>query len=129
MARSRDRVEIDDDVWLSQYGEEPPGEACRNRPREDEGETEVSMIYGRVDADQASLLVRKFLAPFRDVRHVRAGTLRRAGFRVTHSPTSKNQLHVSVHPPAEQGTDVEWDDAVASIFAECFALDSVTERS
>lgn len=117
-------TELNDDDWLSQYGEKPPGEPFRDRLRVELGETEISMIFGRVTAEQASLIVRQMMHPLRDVRVTTVEALRRSGFRVYHSPTTRSALHVSVHPP---GTDVDWDDAVASRFTACFELGSMEE--
>jgi hypothetical protein len=52
------------------------------------------------------------------------GRLREAGFRVVHSPTKSNRLHVSVYPPLiESGESAEWGDELAKCFNACFTED------
>ena len=49
------------------------------------------------------------------------GRLRKASFRVVHSPTKTNRLHVSIYPPlTEAGEPAEWDDEMASLLNACF---------
>ena len=117
-----DPIELPDDLRLTQYGEVPPyGEDFRDRLREDRGETEVSMILGEVDSSAAAILVRRFLAPGSIRRVTTVRRLREAGFRVVHSPTKANRLHVSVYPPlATPDEAVEWDAKVADLFNACF---------
>lgn len=102
---------------LTQYGERPPlGDGFRDRLRVHIGETEMSMILGEVDAAAASMLVTKHLAPGATVRVTSVAELAAAGFRVAHSPTRGNPLHVSVFPPAH----ADWDDDLAKRFNACF---------
>lgn len=113
--------ELPDDTNLTQYGENPPvGGGFRDRLRVHIGETEISMILGEVDASAAAMLVTKHLNPGATVRVTTVARLREAGFRVVHSPTRGNSLHVSVHPP----DDAEWSDDLARRFNSCF-----TERA
>jgi hypothetical protein len=114
----KDPVSLDDDTWLTQYGEDGQ---FTDRLREHNGETEVSLIFGALDADAAALFIAKYLTPFRCVRHTQAGWLRGQGFRVVHSPSKSNRLHVSVYPPeADDGDPAEWDERLAGLFNSCF---------
>ena len=117
-----DPMEHPDDLRLTQYGERPPyGDGFRDRLRENIGETELSMILGEVDALAAAVLVTRYLAPGALSRVTTIGRLREADFRVVHSPTKTNRLHVSVYPPlTEAGEPAEWDDKMASLFNACF---------
>lgn len=109
--------ELPDDTKLTQYGERSPvGDGFRDRLRVDIGETEISMILGEVDAVAAAMLVTKHLAPGAAVRVTSVAWLREAGFRVVHSPTRGNPLHVSVFPP----DDADWGDDLARRFNSCF---------
>lgn len=122
MPPDRTPQELPDELHLTQYGEQPPlGEGFRCRLRENIGETEISLILGDVDAAAASVLVVKYLSPYAMTRVTTVGELRRAGFKVAHSPTRGNRLHVSVYPP-DLATDVsaEWDDELAKRFNACF---------
>lgn len=117
-----DPIELPGDLRLTQYGEVPPhGEGFRDRLREDIGETEISMILGEVDSSAAAILVRRFLAPGSATRVTTVRQLRAAGFRVVHSPTKANRLHVSVYPPlATPEEAAEWDGRMADLFNACF---------
>ena len=65
-----DPLDLPDELRLTQYGENPPfGDGFRDRLREDIGETELSMILGKVDASAAAVLVRRYLAAGH-LRHV-----------------------------------------------------------
>ncbi len=129
MAQDRAPQELPDGLRLSQYGERPPlGEGFRDRLRVEIGETEISLILGDVDADAASMLVTKCLSAWAIRRLTTVGRLRGAGFRVVHSPTKANRLHVSVFPPSrESGEQAEWDDALAMSFNACFTEDEHEE--
>jgi hypothetical protein len=74
------------------------------------------MILGEVDASAAAMLVTKRLTPGATVRVTSVARLREAGFRVAHSPTRGNPLHVSVYSP----DDTEWGDDLAKRFNSCF---------
>ena len=79
------------------------------------------MILGKVDALAAAVLVTRYLTPGAITRVTTAAQLRAAGFRVVHTPTKTNRLHVSVFPPlATADESAEWDDGVASRFNACF---------
>lgn len=114
--------EIPNESTLTQYGERPPGgEGFRSALRPETGETEMSLIIGEVSAEQASLLVTKMVQPFADRRLTTAGRLRECDFRVVHSPTRGNPLHVSVFPPEIAPDEpAEWDRAMAELFDQCF---------
>jgi hypothetical protein len=123
VAQSRaEPQELPGETKLTQYGEKPPvGEGFRDRLRVDIGETEMSMILGEVDAAAASMLVAKHLVPGAITRTTTVARLEEAGFRVIHSPTRGNPLHVSVFPPrAEASGDAEWGDNLAQSFNACF---------
>jgi hypothetical protein len=120
-----DPIKLPDDLHLTQYGERPPiGDGFRDRLRESIGETEISMILGQVDAAAAAILVTRYFALGAMSRVTTAGRLRAADFRVVHSPTKSNRLHVSVFPPlTEAGEPAEWSDELASHFNACFTRD------
>jgi hypothetical protein len=62
------------------------------------------------------MLVTKHLSPGAMVRVTSVAKVQEAGFRVVHSPTRGNSLHVSVFPP----DDAEWGDDLARRFNRCF---------
>jgi hypothetical protein len=111
-----------DEATVTQYGERKPlGNGFRDCLRPEIGETELSMILGDVDADAASILVTRTLTDSRCCRKTLVGILREAGFKVEHSPTKANRLHVSVYPPVGgDGLMVDWGRALAVRFNECF---------
>ena len=117
-----DPIELPDELRLTQYGERPPfGDGFRDRLRENIGETEISMILGEVDASAAAILVTRSFSLGAIRRVTTVGRLRAAGFRVVHSPTKSNRLHVSVFPPRTEGGEcAEWGDEVANRFNACF---------
>lgn len=92
----------------------------RNRTRHERGETDMSLILGRLDADQASIVVRRLVAPNATVRHSTAGAFRAKGFTVLHTPSKKNSTHVSVLAPHLGDKPREWDDDLAKLFDSCF---------
>lgn len=120
-----DPIELPDELNLTQYGEQPPyGDGFRDRLRDDIGETEISMILGKVDAFAAAILVTRYFAPGAIRRLTTVGALRAVGFRVVHSPTKSNRLHVSIYSPlTEAGEPTEWDDELACRFRACFTKD------
>lgn len=113
---------LPDDLRLTQYGEGSSfGSGFRDRLRQQIGETEISMILGAVDASAAAVLVTGWLPPVALSRVTTVGRLRGKGFRVVHSPTKRNRLHVSVYAPlTPTGEPVEWDDNMAILFNACF---------
>jgi hypothetical protein len=113
---------VADDATVTQFGEKKPvGEGFRDRLRPEIGETEISMILGDVDADAASILVTRTLTPARICRKTLVGVLREAGFRVVHSPTKANRLHVSVYPPTDsEEQETDWGVELADRFNGCF---------
>jgi hypothetical protein len=118
----RQPQELPNDTRLTQYGEgSPAGAGFRDRLRVEIGETEISMILGEVDRVAASVLVTRFISPWAERRVTTVGCLREAGFRVEHSPTRGNPLHVSVFPPSgESGDPEDWGDELAKRFNACF---------
>lgn len=119
---TRQPQELPDDARLTQYGERSAmGDGFRDRLRVDIGETEISMILGEVDADAASILVTKYFSSGRQTRVTTVERLRRDRFRVRHSPTRSNPLHVSVFPPSNEAEEPEsWGDELANTFNACF---------
>lgn len=119
MAQNRPSIqELPPNAKLTQYGELGH---FRDRLRPDIGETEISMILGEVDSIAASVLVTKIIQPDADRRVTTVGLLRQARFRVEHSPTRGNPLHVSVYPPNDEtGEPAEWADELARQFSACF---------
>lgn len=103
---------------LTQYGQMTPlaGDAFKDRLNTEAGEEELSLILGAVDAVAASALVRKYVIRDAIRRLTTAGELRQRKFRVKHTPTRQNYLHVSVWPPDGK----EWDAGVAADFSACF---------
>ena len=107
---------------LTQFGETGVvGPQFPNRLRAHQGEVEMSLILGRQTPLAASLIVTKGWTPTATTRYTLAGTLRRAGFVVKHSPTKSNPLHVSVFAPESPEGPVDWDDELAKRYDECFA--------
>lgn len=77
---------------------------------------------GALDAGPAALIVTRMIPIWADSRTTTAVHLRNRNFRVVHSPTRGNRLHVSVFPPdLAEGEPAEWDDAMAEQFNQCFA--------
>lgn len=122
MAQKRPSIEeLPLDARLTQYGESG---LFRDRLRPEIGETEISMILGEVDATAASVLVTKSIQRAADQRVTTVGRLQQASFRVVHSPTHGNPLHVSVFPPSDgSGQAADWGDELAREFRMCFTED------
>lgn len=77
------------------------------------------MVRGCLDVTEATPLVTGRRAESNDrVRHTRAKTLRGLGFEVIHTPSLRNQSHVSVRLP--QGAN-EWHDDEAARFESAFS--------
>jgi hypothetical protein len=118
-------IEVPDDAQLTQYGEAIGGSpGFRNRLRAEVGETEVSLMLGRVDPLAAAMLVTRTPSSFAVVRHCTAGGLRSRGFVVRHTPSPTNGLHVSVLAPVIGPAPAVWDDRLASLFDEALAEES-----
>ena len=123
--------ELPHDQPLTQYGEQLPlGTGFRDRLRTAIGETEISMILGEVDATAAAMLVTHHLVPFAIRRGTTVGRLRSEGFKVVHSPTRGNPLHVSVFPPIDHqtGEPIAWQGELAQRFNACFTEGATPPR-
>ena len=120
-------ADVPDSARLTQYGEKPPqGQGFRDKLRREIGETELSLIWGELDSQAASIMVTGISHFWADSRVTTAGRLRACDFQVVHSPTRGNSLHVSVYPPGQAGADwAEWDDAMAERFNQCFTEQDV----
>jgi hypothetical protein len=104
--------DIDDDEVLCQYGE--IGRSFRSRPRQGI-ETELSLCAAAHSPTAAGVCVRGFAQPRIDAcRWTTAGSLRRAGFSVTHAPEIFNPHHVLV------GHDGTWDNNTSRRFHSAF---------
>jgi hypothetical protein len=115
-------IEVPDDAQLTQYGEAIGGSpGFRNTLRAEAGETEVSLMLGRVDPLPAAMLVTRTPNTFAVVRHCTAGGLRSRGFEVRHTPSPTNGFHVSVSVPAGGPSPAVWDDRLADLFEEALA--------
>lgn len=107
--------DLDDDEVLTQYG--VVGEPFRNAPRW-ETEQELSVCAARHDTAASAMCVTGRVRPGHDAsRQTTAGSLRRAGFGVHHSPTHRNEHHASV------SFDGVWDDEMRKAFDEVFDAD------
>lgn len=111
---------IEDDEWLSQAGSRRADGSWKFRdlPRalKVPPELDISMVLGRLtplEVKQAAYGKKSTAEPRDAVRHVQAGALRSAGFRVEHTPRHPGSpLHVSVFWNDE---DTPWDDKVAAM--------------
>ena len=73
------------------------------------------------NASAAAVLVTRSLAAGAARRVTTIGRLRAAGFRVVHSATKANRLHVSVYRPlTEAGEPAAWEGELAARFNACF---------
>jgi hypothetical protein len=102
----------------------------RLAPRPNRAELGLSMMIGRLSAEQMmSLVARRRLADGRAVRYTTAGTLRGSGFAVLHTPgRSSDRPHASIVWPIPGGPwnpAVPWDEDVQKRFDSCF---NVVER-
>jgi hypothetical protein len=111
----RATLEISDETELTQYGTRSTsgGHIFRKAPRYPL-ETEISLLIGPVPLGTAELLVRKARVGGGEVRSTTAGLLRKAGFRVAHTPTRGNPIHASAF------FDGDWTSAIAEAFDACF---------
>ncbi len=111
--------ELEDDELVTQRvarGLDAPPEY--NQPKYPEEFPAVSVIRGALTPEEALRRVRKGMSTAtRDdgVRRATVGTLRDAGFILTHTPTNRNPDHVSVTYPGD------WERDVALLFKTCFA--------
>jgi hypothetical protein len=114
--------ELDDDQVLTQYGTASDGFRCQPRWSKEDA---LSLIRGRLSGEEASRVVRRgrLLGEGRDLaRYTSAGTLRRAGFEVLHTPTRLNPDHVSVR------FKDDWDEEVCDAFDDAFSSDGDDPR-
>lgn len=112
--------DILDDEALTQCGRVIEGGFSFNdRPRmfRDLPETALSLVRGELPASTAVARAfgRAYEADSDACRHTSAGTLRREGFRVEHTPSKRNPDHVSVY-----WDHSDWNRDVARNFARCF---------
>ncbi|MGS2613630.1 hypothetical protein ACVCAH_03725 [Micromonospora sp. LZ34] len=115
-------VEIPNDAELTQYGKGERGSVgrFRDRPRVENNEPDMSLLWGRLEVREAAILVFKWAHPLSAVRYTTAGALRARGFVVRHTPSGSIPQHTSVLAPTLGGEPMEWDEDLAKIFAECF---------
>lgn len=110
---------VPDDAVLTQYGALVHGgqTSFRSKPRHP-NESDISLLEGRLTVSDAALAVRHRAAVSGDrVRYVFAASLRKYGFRVTHTPSRMTPNHVSVTVP---GGAVEWDNEQQEAFEKAF---------
>jgi hypothetical protein len=72
------------------------------------------MILGRLGPDEAGPAIGQ---PVNGARHTTVGTLRAAGFDVTHTPSAENDRHVSV---ITKGWWRDKDSEASKAFQKCF---------
>jgi|SwirhisoilCB1_FD_contig_31_5709438_length_898_multi_11_in_0_out_0_1 hypothetical protein len=122
--------ELTDDLVLTQYGSRvyPPGEPFRRRPREGK-ETEISLLAGRIELDEAARMVnrrrREGAHPGDGVRYTTVGRLLAAGFSPTLTPSKLLPNHVSV----ALGGEENWTETVCARFDGCFTETAWKEES
>lgn len=111
---------LENDELLTQYGDTATNPCFHVAP--DDDEEEVSLIAGVLSGAEACSYVRTRGCARHHVtcvaRHVRVGTLRRAGFRVENTPTRVNPNHCSVWWDPAPGGD--WPAEVSRLFDSCF---------
>lgn len=88
---------LDDSETVTQYGTREANPPFRRRPRFPR-EQDVSVIRGRLSvAETCRLIRRRDVSGIEDgVRYTTVGTLRAAGYAVTHTPSRAIPGHVSV---------------------------------
>lgn len=105
-------VRADGEDAVAAIEREMPGEpgliAAKRRPRDDVPQVTVPFRDRVGHLASFGRPVNRGLAPDAMTSLARGG--RSAGFRVVHSPTKTNRLHVSVFPPPTTGEPAEWDD-------------------
>jgi len=121
---------IDDEEPLTQYAASPT--SVRIQPREvlQNGTRELSMslLRGRLSVIECFRhVVGRLPTPTERqkvmARYTDAGSLRRVGFAVVHTPTRALKIHVSVVWPDVDPLDRQdtpWPDGVPERFNECF---------
>ena len=110
-----EKIRIDDAHWLTQYGAQTADQAVANfRSAPRPNEADMSLLLGRLEPMVAEILVRKYITGTAMARYALARSLREAGFKVEHTPSPMNPLHVSVFPATN------WDAASAEGFHSCF---------
>ena len=113
---------IGDEEWRSQCGQSKAARPWnfKSAPRagKEPPELDVSMLLGRLTAREAEVAAFGSVRrpdKRRAVRHVRAGDLRAAGFRVEHTPRPGTLDHVSVFWDGEG----VWDESVSASLSNC----------
>ena len=110
-------IAIQDDHELTQFGTRAADMTTATfRSALRPGETEMSLLLSRLEPLASELLVRKYVSGTAVARYAVTGRLREAGFKVEHTPSSMNPLHVSVFAAAD------WDSDTASLFDSCFTV-------
>lgn len=116
--------ELSDEEWVSQYGtiiNPIEGKPFKRRPFIDEDPQELSLLRGKLTADEAATAVNRRringAIPGDGARHAKVGELRRAGFRVWLTPRPLKPGHVSVAPLDGTGP---WTDDDMERFEACF---------
>jgi hypothetical protein len=90
-----------DGCALTQYGQLISVPPFRQSPRFDSGETDISLLEGRLEPSEAAALVlRRAAPPYATVRYTTVGRLRLEGFIVTRTPTRRVPNHISVTVPS-----------------------------
>jgi hypothetical protein len=114
-------LDVPDDAVLTQYGQSdgPGRNEFRCKPRFAKGETDLSMLWGELTVERATLLVTKRPVLANDaVRYTTARLLRGRGFQVQHTPSRRMREHISVTVP---GGHIEWDNDQEMAFLMAFA--------
>jgi hypothetical protein len=115
-----DDDDLKDEDWVSQYGTihmPIEGMPFKRRPSLDEYPQELSLLKGKLTADEAAQAVNRRRThgafPGDGSRHALVGKLRAAGFRVWATPTKRIPGHVSVAPLDcdRRGPKMRWTDS------------------
>lgn len=111
------KQQLEDDEMLTQYGnltDLTDGRVFRIKPRP-RREADVSVLIGKQSPYEAADLIRGGVRdPSDRVRRTLVGTLRAAGFEVTHAPSPRIPDHAVVRHAGA------WTEQVAQAFDACF---------